>query len=162
MAGNTKRVESTKLIRLVPDKKLKRTSLNRVICSRHLVNSCFILSPNEYTLLNFLMFMFRSGVIKYSIVLLKQYDAATSRMIELYGTDKVHYSTSRDIARNSFISLIERGYLIRLKKNDFMINPMLLYPALANPIKLQEEYLEVIASDDVEDSLSKWCNKFVK
>lgn len=108
------------------------------------------------------MFMFRSGVIKYSIVLLKQYDAATSRMIELYGTDKVHYSTSRDIARNSFISLIERGYLIRLKKNDFMINPMLLYPALANPIKLQEEYLEVIASDDVEDSLSKWCNKFVK
>lgn len=162
MAGNTKKVESTKLIKLVPDKKLMMASLKREICSRHLANACYILSPNEYTLLNFLIFMSKGGVIKYSIILLKQYDAATSRMIELYGTDKVHYSTSRDIARNSFISLIERGYLIRLKKNDFMINPILVYPDKTNPIVLQREYLDIISSEDVEVNLSKWCNKFVK
>lgn len=160
--ANTKKVESTKLIKLVPDTNLRRLSLERDVCSRHLMNACYILSPNEYTLLNFLIFMSKGDVIRYSIVLLKQYDAATSRMIELYGTDKVHYSTSRDIARNSFINLIERGYLIRLRKNDFMVNPIVVYPDKANPITIQKEYLDIISSEDIEVNLSKWCNKFVK
>lgn len=162
MAGNTKKVESTKLIKLIPVNKLKETSLKAVICSRHLINASFILPPNEYTLLNFIIFMSKNNVIRYSITFLKQYDAATSRMIELHGPCRVNYSTSRDIARESFIGLIEKGYLIRIKKNDFMINPMLVYPKNASVVKIQERYQEILEGDNMEEELTKWCNSLIK
>lgn len=150
------------LSNLCIDKELAKSSLKANICSRNLFNASFILNPNEYTLLNFLVFMAEKNVIKYSIKLLKQYDKATSRMIELYGCDKVIYSTSRDIARNSFIKLIERGYLIRLNaKSEFMINPMVVIPMGLDTRMVQEMYLEAIGSADVQMELSKLCKSFI-
>ena len=106
--------------------------------------------------------MNEGNVVKYSTKLLKQYDAASSRMIQITGATKVNYSTSRDIARNSFIGLIEKGYLIRIRKNDFMLNPMVFIPNhITNPMELQKQYLEACESDNVQESLSKMCNKLV-
>lgn len=147
------------LSNLCIDNELAKASLKSNICSRNLFNASFILNPNEYTLLNFLVFMADKNVVKYSIKLLKQYDKATSRMIDIYGCDKVMYSTSRDIARKSFIKLIERGYLIRLNsKSEFMINPMVVIPLGLDPRMVQERYLEAIASADIQGELAKLCN----
>lgn len=160
---NKSNIASSELSNLCIDKELAKSSLKVTVCSRNLFNASFILTPNEYTLLNFLVFMAEKNVITYSIKLLKQYDKATSRMIEIYGSDKVMYSTSRDVARNSFIKLIESGYLIRLSgKNKFMINPMVVIPNGLDPRNVQEMYLEALSSADVSIELTKLYNNISK
>lgn len=160
MAGDVKRVEKTNLVNLITNQSLQNSSLKVAYCTRHMINASFILSPNEYTLFNFIIFMSADNTIKYSTKLLKQYDIATTRIIEITGTNKVNYATSRDVARQSFISLIEKGYLIRLNsKNEFMINPMVVYPEGIDIKQVHDEYLEIYNSEDKQKELTKWCNK---
>jgi len=158
MAGNTKKVETTKLLHLAVSNKIVQQNMKLTICSRNLINASYILSPNEYTLFNFIIFMRKKNVLTYNTTLLKQYDLATSRMIELHGLVKVHYSTSRDIARKSFIGLIEKGYLIRLQDNKFMINPTVVIPEERSGVLIQKNYLEIVNnSTDLENDLIKYC-----
>lgn len=159
LKGNTKKVESVDLKRLFASNELGIQSLEKVCISRHLSNLSYVLTPNEYTLFMFLIGMAKKdNKIKYSTALLQQYDKATSRYMEICDIGKIHYSTSRDIARNSFISLIENGCLIRLNKNVFMINPMIIYPLGVKARDLQKEYLDIINGADVSINLTKWCN----
>ncbi len=125
------------------------------------MNASLVLSQSEYTLLNFLVFMADGCKTKYSTKLLKQYNQATKRICKLSNVDKPEYFSSLECARNSFIGLIEKGYLIRLVKNDFMINPMVVYPQLIKANVLQDMYQEAINSVNVEGELSKMCNKFI-
>jgi hypothetical protein len=85
--------------------------------------------------------------------------------MEIYGVDKVKYKTSRDNARMTFISLVEKGLLIRIKgKNRFMINPYMVYSS--NPRKFarasrHKEYLDIIefsSADKLAEELTEYCN----
>lgn len=165
LKGNTKLVESIKLKDLYPRQLLKMTSLNKKI-TRHFTNSAYYLSPDEYTMFNFVVFMSDSNCIfNYSTELLKMYDKATSRAIEIYGACRVSYKTSTTNARNSFISLIEKGLIIRLSKgkNRFMINPYVVHSSikLIDFNKIHKNYLEIIEKykgEELSDQLTIFCD----
>jgi len=164
MKGNTKLVESVKLKELYPRQQITKGFDKRI--TRHYSNSSYYLTPDEYTLFNFITFM--SDVdcsIKYSTLLLKQYDKSTDRAIEIYGSDKVCYKTSMTNARNSFVSLVEKGLLIRLSvgKNLFMINPYVAFSMHSYfPYKkIHSDYNNIVKSyigQELSDKLTELCD----
>ena len=161
--GINKRVESAKLTSLFPSQELRLKSLDKTI-TRHFSNLCLSLPQTEYCLYNWLIFMSDINcTFEYSTKLMDQFKKAADRFNEINKT-KVTYNTGLDRARDSFISLVEKGYLIRLEGNKFMFNPMVVARTTSglNRRKLQKEYLAIIDSaENVEQELSKWCNDLI-
>lgn len=171
MLGNTKKVETTTLKELYPRQTLSCNSLNKRF-TRHYVNVGFYLSPSDYVLFNWLVYYSdQANMFTYSAKLLKVYDKASERAVEIYGRDKVWYNTSMTNARLSFISLIEKGIIIKLsEKSGYMINPYMVFchnNRLFSPTKKHKEYLDIIkeCADDtvkLQSELTKLCDSIEK
>lgn len=169
MAGNTKLIESITLKELLPKQELYDHSTTKSF-TRHWCNIFLYLDPTECALFSWLVgYSDQVNVFTYSTTLLKQFDKASDRAMEIYGVDKVKYKTSRDNARKTFISLVEKGLLIRIKgKNRFMINPYIVYSG--NPRKFSRaskhrEYLSIVkntSADKLESELTEYCNNIEK
>lgn len=164
MRGNTKKVEQTTLKSLYITQDLLLTSHTKCL-TRHFTNACFYLNPSDNVLLNWLTYYSSShNVITYSSELLRRYDAASDRAIEIYGACRVNYKTSMTNARMSFISLIEKGMIIKLtKKGQYMINPYMIYPksTLYVPNIQHKKYLSIVKNyhgDELSLELTKLCD----
>lgn len=156
-----KSVESAELITLFPIHPLKEVSLNKTI-TRHWSNLHLVLGRDEQVLFAWLTFMSdRYNCFEYSTKLLKQYNVSSRRMVELTNSKRVQHNTGINIARKAFIKLIETGYVIRLKDQRFMINPMVVYNSRISGIELQKEYMGVLKSADVPKELVKWCESIL-
>jgi hypothetical protein len=165
MAGNTKLIETITLKELYPKQELADQSTNKAF-TRHYCNIFLYLDTTECALFTWLVgYSDQVNVFTYSTTLLEQFDKASDRAMEIYGVDKVKYKTSRDNARMTFISLVEKGLLIRIKgKNRFMINPYMVYSS--NPRKFarasrHKEYLDIIefsSADKLAEELTEYCN----
>ncbi len=165
MAGNTKLIESITLKELLPKQELADQSCNKAF-TRHWCNIFLYLDATECALFTWIVgYSDQVNVFTYSTTLLQQFDKASDRAMEIYGVDKVKYKTSRDNARMTFISLVEKGLLIRIKgKNRFMINPYMVYSS--NPRKFARasrhaEYLDIIkhsSADKLAGELTEYCN----
>ena len=166
--GNTKKVEGTDLKQLYITQPLSIHSLNKRT-TRHYFNACLYLKPTEYVLLNFITgYSNGINVIKYSIELLELFAAASDRAQEIYAKDKIQYTTSTTNAREAFISLIEKGMVIKLtKKSHYMINPMMIYThnfRIFNENNCQKAYMAILDSadgdnDKIKQGLTKYCDK---
>jgi hypothetical protein len=169
MAGNTKLIESITLKELLPKQELADHSTVKSF-TRHWCNIYLYLDPTECALFSWLVgYSDQVNVFTYSTTLLQQFDKASDRAMEIYGVDKVKYKTSRDNARMTFISLVEKGLLIRLSgKNRFMINPYMVYssnPRYFPRTKKHKEYLEIVNSssaDELRTRLTEFCNRIEK
>ena len=168
---NTKKVENTILKELYPKQELQFASINKRF-TRHYSNLGFYLPPSEYVLFNWLVYYSdQASVFRYSAELLKVYAKASDRAIDIYGSDKVHYTTSMDNVRNSFVSLIEKGLVIKIsQKSKYMINPYVVFchnNRLFSPTKKHLEYLNIIkecAGDTykLQSELTKLCDGIQK
>lgn len=164
--ANTKQVENTKLKKMVPIHGISEDGLKKVY-TRHYANMGLILPPDEYVLFNWLVFMSDSKCrFQYSTLLLNQFNRASKRFCEINNVDKIHYKIWRYSARESFISLIEKGYVLRISaKQKFMINPMVVNSGIFGLLsrkKMQDEYLEFMKrseNEDVSELLKEWCDK---
>jgi hypothetical protein len=169
MAGNTKLIESITLKELLPKQELADHSTVKSF-TRHWCNIYLYLDPTECALFSWLVgYSDQVNVFTYSTTLLQQFDKASDRAMEIYGVDKVKYKTSRDNARMTFISLVEKGLLIRIKgKNRFMINPYIVYPSnhrKFNRASRHKEYLDIIeysSADKLAGELTEYCNDIEK
>lgn len=167
--GNTKLIETITLKELLPKQDLAECSVTKAF-TRHWCNIYLYLDPTECALFSWLVgYSDQVNVFTYSTTLLQQFDKASDRAMEIYGVDKVKYKTSRDNARMTFISLVEKGLLIRIKgKNRFMINPYMVYSS--NPRKFarasrHKEYLNIIkhsSADKLGSELTDYCNDIEK
>jgi len=108
------------------------------------------------------------NVVKYSSELLRQFDAASDRAIEIYGKERIEYTTSMTNARIAFISLIEKGMLIKLtRKHNYMINPMMVFTynhRIFLEKRCQQSYMAILKSADGDNELIKkglreYCDK---
>lgn len=169
--GNTKKVENTILKELYPKQELQFASINKRF-TRHYSNLGFYLPPSEYVLFNWLVYYSdQASVFRYSAELLKLYAKASDRAIDIYGPEKVHYTTSMDNVRESFVSLIEKGLVIKItQKSKYMINPYVVFchnNRLFSPTKKHKEYLDIIkeCADDtgkLQSELTKLCDSIQK
>lgn len=163
--GNTKRVASSDLVELFPTHKLSTRKTNKSI-TRHFTNSALILPYNDHVLLSWLIFMSdASSTLKYSELLLKQFAMAADIAKDIYKLDKIPYNTGIDSNKNSFINLIEKGYLIKIAEVTYMINPIICY----NPLKgaytgkrIIAEYEKCLSADNAKEALVNWCKKIRK
>jgi hypothetical protein len=84
---------------------------------------------------------------------------ASNRAIEIYGKDKVQYSSRLFNAREAMCKLIEKGMLIKLtKKYNYMINPMMVYThnnRLFSENNCQKSYMAILDSADGDNELIK-------
>lgn len=169
LKGNTKLIESITLKELYPRQQLSERSETKAF-TRHWNNIYLYLDITECALFSWLV-GYSDGccTFTYNTTLLKQFDKASDRAMEIYGVDKVKYKTSRDNARMTFISLVEKGLLIRLSgKNRFMINPYMVYssnPRYFPRTKKHKEYLEIVNSssaDELSSRLTEFCNRIEK
>lgn len=166
MAGNTKLIESITLKEVYPRQEISEFSCYKAF-TRHWNNIYLYLDPTECALFSFLVgFSDAACIITYSTTLLKQFDKASDRAKEIYGVDKIKYRTSRDNARMAFISLVEKGLLIRISgKNRFMINPYVVYNGNSTRFHRKnrhQEYLEIVNGADVANKLTEYCNNIEK
>ena len=164
MLGNTKKVENTTLKELYITQRLSIHSETKKF-TRHFTNTAFYLPVSDYVLFSWLVYYSDiSNSFTYSAELLRMYDKASDRAIEIYGKDKILYSTSMTNARNSFMSLIEKGLIVKLsKKNQYMINPYMVCSGskFYNSNKKNKEYLDLVNSykgDDLRIALTKFCD----
>lgn len=168
LKGNTHLVESTELKNLYITKPLSIHSLNKRV-TRHLLNSCLYLKPTEYVLLNWLIgYSNGINVVKYESELLRKFDAASDRAIEIYGKERIEYTTSMTNARMAFIYLIEKGMLIKLrKKSHYMVNPMMVYThnqRIFTENNCQKSYMAILKSaygdnELIKKGLTDYCDK---
>lgn len=169
MLGNTKIVEYTTLKELYITQHLSVHSENKKF-TRHFTNTAFYLEPTDYTLFSWLVYYSDSAnVFTYSAELLRMYDKASDRAIEIYGADKIHYKTSISNARKSFISLIEKGLIIKLSaKSQYMINPYMVYSSndrIYPPKKMSQMYLDVVnkyKDEELTKELTNLCDSIQK
>lgn len=166
MAGNTKLIESVSLKELYPYNELTHNSKNKSF-TRHWCNIYLYLDITECALFSWLVgYSNQINVFTYSTVLLEQFDKASDRAMDIYKVDKVKYKSSRDNARTALISLIEKGFIIRIKgKSRFMINPYIVYSSNNKKfarIKRHREYLDIIKHCKPEElgaELTEYCNE---
>ena len=171
--GNTHLVESAELKNLYITQSLSIHSLNKRF-TRHFTNCCLYLKPTEYVLLNWLIgYSNGINVVKYSSELLRKFDAASDRAIEIYGKERIEYTTSMTNARMAFISLIEKGMLIKLtKKSCYMVNPMMVYThnfRIFSENNCQKSYMAILKSaktgskdgdnELIKKGLTDYCDK---
>ena len=166
--GNTKLVQSAELKNLYITQPRSIHSLNKRF-TRHLSNACLYLKPTEYVLLNWLVgYSNGINVVKYESELLRKFDAASDRAIEIYGKERIEYTTSMTNARIAFISLIEKGMLIKLtKKSCYMVNPMMVYThnfRIFSENNCQKSYMAILERADGDNELIKkgltdYCDK---
>ena len=168
MRGNTKKVEQTTLKSLYITQDLSINSHTKCL-TRHFTNACFYLSPSDNVLLNWLTYYSNGhSVFTYSTQLLKVYDKASDRAIEIYGACRVNYKTSMTNARMSFISLVEKGMVIKLtRKGQYMINPYMIYTKsmLYPPRVNHAKYLNVVKNykgEELAKELTKLCDNIQK
>lgn len=168
MRGNTKKVEQTTLKSLYITQDLSVFSYTKCL-TRHFTNACFYLSPSDNVLLNWLTYYSNAhNVFTYSTQLLKVYDRASDRAIEIYGSEIVNYTTSMTNARMSFISLVEKGMVIKLtRKAQYMINPYMIYTKsrLYPPSISHKRYLNVVNNykgEELSKELTKLCDSIQK
>lgn len=169
MAGNTKIIESISLKEVYPRQDLGERNAYKCF-TRHWNNIYLYLDPTECALFSWLVgFSDTCSTITYSTTLLRQFDKASDRAMEIYGVDKVKYKTSRDNARITFISLIEKGLLIRISgKNRFMINPYVVFindKMRFKMIERHDEYLDILSKHegaDLQSKLTEYCNSIEK
>lgn len=169
--GNTKKVEQCGLKELYPCQELLIPSTNKRF-TRHYSNVGFYLPPSEYVLFNWLVYYSdQVNVITYSAELLKLYDKACSLAIKIYKPEKVTYTTSMDSVRDSFISLVEKGLIIKMSaKSKYMMNPYMVFSNNFRifPAKLRHtQYLAVITKnkgdvDGLQADLTKYCDGIAK
>lgn len=163
--GNTKRVASADLVELFPTHKLSNHKANKSI-TRHFTNSALILPYNDHVLLSWLIFMSdASSTLKYSELLLKQFAMAADMAKDIYKLDKIPYNTGIDSTKNSFINLIEKGYLIKIAEVTYTINPIICYNPLGGNYsgkKIIAEYEQCLSADNVKEALVNWCKKIRK
>jgi len=166
--GNTHLVESAELKNLYITQPLSIHSLNKRF-TRHFNNCCLYLKPTEHVLLNWIVgYSNGINVVKYSSELLRKFDSASDRAIEIYGKERIEYTTSMTNARMAFISLIEKGMLIKLtKKSFYMVNPMMVYThnfRIFSHHNCQKDYMAILDSADGDNELIKkgltdYCDK---
>lgn len=169
MLGNTKIVESTTLKELYITQHLSVHSESKKF-TRHFTNAAFYLEPSDYTLLSWIVYYSDSAnVFTYSAELLRMYDKASDRAIEIYGAGKIQYKTSMSNARKSFISLVEKGLFIKLSaKGQYMINPYVVYSSndrIYPPKKMIGMYLDIVSKykgDELSKELTKMCDGIQK
>lgn len=169
MAGNTKLIESITLKEVYPKQDLANKGAGKLF-TRHFNNIYLYLDPTECALFSWLV-GYSDGIntFTYSTILLRQFDKASDRAMEIYGVDKVKYKTSRDNARTALISLIEKGLIIRISgKNRFMINPYVVFTNDKNrfyKIPRHKEYLEIVnkySGQELQNKLTELCNSIEK
>jgi hypothetical protein len=100
--------------------------------------------------------------LKYSTVLLEQYKAASNRAVELYKCEKIHYNIDPSRTRESFIKLVEGGYLVKLTSGEYMINPIMVYNRVFKGKEIQEAYQAVVKSENVSEELTKYCESLIE
>lgn len=127
---NTKKIQLTKVEKLLDFPLLADGKQGRVF-TKHYTNLAFILNPNHFALLSFLVY--KSGAdntLKYSEKLLKQYIGAVNGGCEYYGTE-TELNTTIHKSRGNFEYLIKNGLLLPTGiVKEFMINPCLTYSKL--------------------------------
>jgi len=128
---NTKRTQLTKTKKLWDFPELEDGKKGRVF-TKHYANMAFILPPNQFSFLSFLIY--QSGAdntLKYSESLLKTYQQAVIKGTEHYGCENGHIRKSIPVLRELFIWLIENGFLFpTFTDKQFLINPNLTYSKL--------------------------------
>lgn len=165
MLGNTKKVEKTTLKTLFPRQELSNHSIRKGF-TRHFTNTAFYLPPSEYVLFQWLVYYSDgANVFTYSAELLRMYDKASDKAIEIYGAEQIHYKTSMTNARESFISLIEKGLFIILSSGEYMVNPYVVYSGASrrfSPKNTHKAYLKIVNTYEGEElslELTKFCDE---
>jgi len=168
---NTKKVESSELKNLYITQPLLIHSLNKRF-TRHYCNACLYLKPTEHVLLYWLVgYSNGINVIVYSAELLRLFDAASDRAIEIYGKERIQYTTSMTNVREAFISLVEKGMLIKLtRKSNYMVNPMIVYTSnkvIFDVNNCQKAYMDILKSADgdnelIKKGLTKYCDNLLR
>ena len=167
--GNTKIIESVVLKEVYAIQELGVNSCTKSF-TRHWCNIYLYLDASECALFSWIVgYSDQVNVFTYSTTLLQQFNKASDRAMEIYGVDKVKYNSSRDNARASFISLIEKGLVIRLSGNNrFMINPYMVYSSNIRKfprLKNHKLYLEIINNyrgQELQDKLTEYCDSIEK
>lgn len=169
--GNTKLVENSELKNLYITQPLLIHSLNKRF-TRHMTNACLYLKPTEHVLLYWLVgYSNGINVIVYSTQLLRLFDAASDRAIEIYGKERIQYTTSMTNVREAFISLVEKGLLIKLtRKANYMINPMVVYTSnkvIFDVNNCQNAYMYILKSADgdnelIKKGLTNYCDNLLR
>lgn len=140
---NTKKIQLTKVEKLFDFPPLSDGKQGRVF-TKHYSNLAFILNPNHFALLSFLVY--QSGAdntLQYSEKLLKQYIEAVKKGCEYYGTETDLNTTIRK-SRGNFEYLIKNGLLLPTSTpKEFMVNPCLTYSKLYVKAEFYKEWVVV-------------------
>ena len=126
---NTNLISNSKVMSLPYFSELSAQKSNRVI-TKHFTNLALYLPPNQFALLNWLIYQSKAdNTVVYSTQLLIRYSAAVKECEKQYYLSAGLQKNIKAI-RPIFQKLIESGYLLpNYKKNVFTINPMLTYRA---------------------------------
>lgn len=127
---NTKKIQNTKVEKLWDFPPLSDGKQGKIF-TKHYTNLAFILNPNHFALLSFLIYQTNAdNTLQYSEKLLKQYIEAVKKGCEYYGTE-TDLSTTIHKTRGNFEYLIKNGLLLPTSTpKQFMVNPCLTYSKL--------------------------------
>lgn len=143
---NNKRIQLTKAENLWDFPLLADGKQGRVM-TKHYTNLAFILNPNHFSLLSFLVYQTNAdNTLQYSEKLLKQYIEAVKKGCEYYGTE-TELSTTIHKARGNFEYLIKNGLLLPTSEaKEFMVNPCLTYSKLYVKAEFYKEWNKMYKS----------------
>ena len=155
---DVKSVDNADIVELLNFHELKGINIRRNF-TRHYVNLSLILPHTELSLFMWLSCMAdEKNTFLWSTKLFYQFEKASELASEYYKVDKIGYSTTTKPVRIAFISLINKGILIKMKeKKRYMVNPMLVYPTAINGNKLGGLY-----SAAGKEGLKKLCDKIYR
>jgi hypothetical protein len=126
---NNSRIKNTKVEKLWEFPPLSDGKQGRVF-TKHFTNLPFMLDPNHYTLLFWLVYQSNAdNTVRYNTALLKQYEATVRVTAGSRGERQL--MSSIPILRNNFEWLIKNSFLLPTNEDKvFMINPNLTYSRL--------------------------------
>lgn len=108
----------------LPDGKMGR------VITKHFTNLSYTLTPNQYALLNFLIY--NSGAdntVTYSVGLLEKYSLTVKAAKKLYSGETKLW-LSEPTVKKIWAYLVENGLLMPIGGNKFLINPSLTFSKL--------------------------------
>jgi hypothetical protein len=155
--GNTNKVKSAELKILLITEELCNKSLDKVF-TRHFCNLHLHLDRTELALITWLPYMSNHlNVFEYSTKLMEQFKKASIRADELYKRGE-RYGITVHRSSNAFVSLIEKGLVIRLSDGKYIVSPFLVYHKTHEGKEIQERYLAAIR----EGNIVEMCETMIK
>lgn len=131
--------------------------MGRVV-TKHYLNLSFILNPNHFSLLSFLIYQSKAdNTVEYSTRLLLMYQKSITAGTEFYGSANESLNVSPPKSRLYFQYLIENGLLLpTTEPKQFMINPCLTYSKLYVKAEFYKEWSQIYIGTQYNSVTKCW------